>query len=81
MELTTEELRREAERLVSLDDKGLEIEAVALALRIGQQSERAMQELEDMDREFIRMLDGRYGSADRPEEGHVEVPDAEHLGT
>ena len=40
--LTTAEQRAEAARLVELDERGLLIEAVALALRLGETHERAM---------------------------------------
>jgi hypothetical protein len=79
--LTTEEQRQEAGRLLSLDDKGLELEEVAMALRIADQSERAMRELEELDREFIQMLDGRYSTEDHPPEGPLEGPNGQPLGT
>lgn len=79
--LTTEEQRQEAGRLLSLDDKGLELEEVAMALRIADQSERAMRELEELDREFIQMLDGRYSTEDHRPEGPLEGPNGQPLGT
>ena len=81
MGLTSEEHRREAERLLALDSDGLELEAVALALRIGDTSESAMRDLLEIDREFIRMLDGRYSQGDLATEGPMEGPHVEHLGT
>ena len=54
--LTTPEQRAEAARLVDLDERGLLLEAVALALRLGETQERAMQDLVALDREFIEEL-------------------------
>ena len=81
--LTSEERREEAGRLLSLDGEGLEIEAVALALRMADQSETAMKELEELDREFVQMLDERHGhgQADPSTAGEMEEPDVEPLGT
>ena len=39
--LTTPEQRAEAARLVDLDERGLLLEAVALALRLGETQERS----------------------------------------
>ena len=79
--LTSEERREEAGRLLSLDGEGLEIEAVALALRMADQSETAMKELEELDREFVQMLDERHSQADPSTAGEMEEPDVEPLGT
>lgn len=81
MGLTSDEHRLEAKRLLALDADGLELEAVALALRIGETSESAMRELQEIDREFVRMLDGRYSQGDTSPEGTLEGPHVEHLGT
>lgn len=78
---TSEERREEAGRLLSLDGDGLEIEAVALALRMADQSETAMKELEELDREFVQMLDERHSQADPSTAGDMEEPDVEPLGT
>ena len=66
---------------MSLDGDGLEIEAVALALRMADQSEPAMKELEELDREFVQMLDERHSQADPSTAGDMEEPDVEPLGT
>ena len=66
---------------MSLDGEGLEIEAVALALRMADQSETAMKELEELDREFVQMLDERHSQADPSTAGDMEEPDVEPLGT
>lgn len=79
--LTTEDQRQEAGRLLSLDEKGLELEHLAQALRIAEQSERAMRELEELDREFVQMLDGRYSEQDRIPAEPLEGIDGESLGT
>ena len=78
---TSEERREEAGRLLSLDGDGLEIEAVALALRMADQSETAMKELEELDREFVQMLAERHSQADPSTAGDMEEPDVEPLGT
>jgi len=68
--LTTAEQRAEAARLVDMDERGLLIEAVALALRLGETQERAMQELVDLDRQFIKELtDGQSSGGSLPLEG------------
>ena len=68
--LTTPEQRAEAARLVDLDERGLLLEAVALALRLGETQERAMQELVALDREFIKEIsDGESSWGSLPFEG------------
>ena len=68
--LTTPEQRAEAARLVDLDERGLLLEAVALALRLGETQERAMQDLVALDREFIEELaDGQSSGGSLPLEG------------
>ena len=68
--LTTTEQRAEAARLVDLGERGLLIEAVALALRLGETQERAMQDLVALDREFIEELaDGQSSGGSLPLEG------------
>lgn len=73
--LTNEEQRQEAGRLLSLDDHGLEVESVALALRVAEQSEQAMRELEELDHEFIQMLDARNSEENNRAEDSLEGPD------
>ena len=73
--LTNEEQRQEASRLLSLDDQGLEVESVALALRVAEQSEQAMRELEELDREFIQMLDARNSEENSDAEESLEGSD------
>jgi hypothetical protein len=68
--LTTPEQRAEAARLVELDERGLLIEAVALAVRLGETHERAMQELVDLDRQFIKeLVDGQSSGGSVSVEG------------
>ena len=68
--LTTPDQRAEAARLVDLDERGLLLEAVALALRLGETQERAMQELVALDREFIKEIsDGESSGRGLPLEG------------
>tara|TARA_R110000824_G_scaffold46090_3_gene132880 strand:- start:244 stop:459 length:216 start_codon:yes stop_codon:yes gene_type:complete len=68
--LTTTEQRAEAARLVDLGERGLLIEAVALALRLGETQERAMQDLVALDREFIEEIsDGDSSGGSLPLEG------------
>ena len=68
--LTTAEQRAEAARLVDMDERGLLIEAGALAVRLGETHERAMQELVDLDRQFIKELtDGQSSGGSLPLEG------------
>jgi hypothetical protein len=54
-----EELRTEAERLVDLDDRGSLIEDVTIALRLGDQSDLAADELDKLDREFLDEISSR----------------------
>ena len=71
--LTTPEQREEAARLLALDEHGRLQEAVALALRIGDQQEKAMSELVELDRTFIEELfDARVSGEDL----EVEVGDS-----
>lgn len=73
--LTTEEQRAEARRLVELDEHGRLIEAVALALRIGDDQESAMADLVRMDREFVEELsDGGFGTGGLSVEVATEEP-------
>lgn len=68
--LTTAEQRAEAARLVDMDERGLLVEAVALALRLGETQERAMQELVDLDRQFIKeLVDGQSSGGSVSVEG------------
>ena len=68
--LTTAEQRAEAARLLALDEQGRLQEAVALALRLGEAQEKAMQELVALDREFIKEIsDGHSSGGSLPLEG------------
>jgi hypothetical protein len=69
--LTTEEQRKEAERLVDLDDRGLRVEAVALALRIREQQETVMAENVESERAFIRELGEREPPVHGDSEGDI----------
>ena len=62
--LTTEAQRAEARRLVDLDARGRLIEAVALALRIGENQEAAMSELVRMDRDMVEWISAGLGEGD-----------------
>lgn len=79
--LTTEEQRAEAERLVGLDERGLLVEEVALAIRLGDQQEQAMSELVAIDREFIEEVAARGGQRTTgvSDEGPGPGPAGEHL--
>lgn len=73
--LTSVEQREEASRLLGLDDQGQLVEAVALMLRLGEQQESAMQEIVDLDREFIKEIsDGRRSENSLSIEESVEGP-------
>jgi hypothetical protein len=73
--LTTPEQREEAARLLALDEHGRLQEAVALALRIGDQQEKAMSELVELDRTFIEELfDARVSGEDLEVEGGDSGP-------
>jgi len=73
--LTTPEQREEAARLLALDEHGRLQEAVALALRIGDQQEKAMSELVELDRTFIEELfDARVSGEDLEVEGGDSSP-------
>jgi hypothetical protein len=73
--LTTPEQREEAARLLALDEQGRLQEAVALALRIGDQQEKAMSELVELDRTFIEELfDARVSGEDLEVEGGDSGP-------
>ena len=71
---TSEELRDEALRLVQLDQNGLAVESVALALRIGDGSSRAAQVLHDLDVVTVEhIFNGRAPVRD----GQADVGDTE----
>jgi len=73
--LTTEDQRAEARRLVELDERGRLIEAVALALRIGENQEAAMSDLASMDRGYVEELsDGRRSASGLSVEVEAEEP-------
>ena len=59
--LTTVEQREEAARLLALDEQGRLQEAVALALRLAEQQERAMSELVELDRAYIEEFSDEGG--------------------
>ncbi len=61
--MNTQEDLEEARRLLSLSRKDLEVEEVALALRIGRESEEAAAELHTMDVEFLETLNPTKGVA------------------
>jgi len=72
--LTTTEQREEAARLLALDEQGRLQEAVALALRLADQQERAMSELVELDRTFIEELsDARLSETGLPDEVSPEA--------
>lgn len=54
--LTNPELRQEAERLLALSDDGLQVEAVALALRIGNTSAKAAEVLHQLDLRTVELM-------------------------
>jgi len=69
IQLVTPELRIEAERLLQLNDHGLRVERLAMALGIGAESERAMAELRKLDMEFLdgfRERPARIGTTNPP---------------
>lgn len=75
MILTSADQREEASRLLGLDDQGQLVEAVALMLRLGEQQESAMQEIIDLDREFIKEIsDGRHNEGGLSIENSMERP-------
>ena len=54
--MNTQEDLEEARRLLSLSPEDLEVEEVALAIRIGRESEDAAAELHRMDAELLEIL-------------------------
>ena len=56
--MTDLEITQEAERLVDLDERQLEIEMVSVALRLGSQSEESAEELQRLDRECLDAIIG-----------------------
>ena len=58
MRSLAEEYRTEARRLLSLSESEIEIEHVALALRIGAESEDAAAQLQSLDAEFLEFATG-----------------------
>ena len=71
---TSQELRDEAVRLISLKQDGLEIETVALALRIGDSSVNAGQVLHDLD---VRTLESMFNGGTQVRDGQTDVRDTE----
>ena len=68
----TDDDRREAARLVDLDDRGRRIEAVAIALSARRQADESAAELAELDRGIIdeiakRVGSGGEGTSDGPE--------------
>ena len=56
--MTDAELEQEAARLAGLDEAGREREAIKQALRIGELSREASQELMDLDRRILAEIVG-----------------------
>ena len=56
MRKVSEELREEARRLLSLSPKELEVEQLALALRLGIESEQAAEALSQLDHDVLDNL-------------------------
>lgn len=54
--MTDPEIAQEAERLVNLDKKRLDIELISTALRLGRQSDDSFEELQQLDRECLDAL-------------------------
>lgn len=72
--LTSQAERDEAIRIMQLDQDGLQVESVALALRIGEGSAKAAQALHDLDIKTVElMFDGRTSMRDR----QADIGDAE----
>ena len=69
---TSQELRDEATRLVSLDQDGLEIEKVALALRIGESSINAGKLLHDLD---VRTVGSMFDAGTQVRDRRADVED------
>jgi len=67
-QLTTVEQREEAERLLALDDHGLEVESVAIALRLFAQQEKAMKAQQEVDLGTATRLQDTGGRDISPEE-------------
>ncbi len=61
--MNTQEDLEEARRLLSLSQKDLEVEEVALAIRIGRESEEAAAELHKLDVELLEILNPIQGEA------------------
>jgi hypothetical protein len=62
------DVQQEADRLLSLDDDGLEREMLVVALRLGEAASRAWAELRSMDEEFLHVLTSdRAGNGSAPE--------------
>lgn len=58
--LTNENDRREAERLVDLDDRGRQIEAVAVVLAARRMAKESADELAELDRVAINEIQAKY---------------------
>ncbi len=58
--LTNENDRREAERLVDLDDRGRQIEAVAVVLAARRMAKESADELAELDRVAINEIQTKY---------------------
>ena len=61
-----DELRAEAERLVDLDDRGRLIEAVTACLRVGEQSNHAMESLRALDMAMVDWVRGGTNDGEPP---------------
>ena len=76
--LTDEEIRDEALRLATLDQAGLNVEAVVVALRMGRQSEIAMDDMASLDRGALdewKERSGDFGSSGLSSPGGDGLPD------
>ncbi len=60
---------KEATRLRALDEEGRSIEAVAIALRQGEESEKTARRLHEMDLEFLDWWRGGNGDRHSSEVG------------
>ena len=61
MRKLSEEYRDEAKRLLSLSTEEVEVEGLALALRIGVESEEAAAELQNIDEAFLQHANPTQG--------------------
>jgi len=71
-QLTTSAQREEAERLLALDEHGLNVESVAIALRLFAQQEKAMKAQQEVDLGTATQLQ-HIGSRDISPEEYLEL--------